>query len=355
MRSACEAPAKRSPMAVCRRVNRRAIAAGPPPRTFTPIAPMWSPPVRSRQCGCGTPRRAPSSPPCTPSSGPDGRAGPLGSCPHQTLRASGSCVAWRGLRAAPALRFPGPHTPTPPAGVRGTRRLAAAGPPRPRPTRKVPRRLCRCHPPPAGDVAVWRWRPGGRARPRAAAAGPGSQAQGRQAAPAGPGAVPCAGGAWTAGALVRGSGRHCAGRQTTPARAWRELEGGLHCRHALHALRPPLASALSAAKGVRPSASPPSPPGECQGVGPARRLARPTRLAAPLSPAWQRSADEASRWVAMPALRGCQPLLGIMGALPPNPRAPQSLAGRRRWGGVRTPLRRGPRQARCAGLPRVAG
>ena len=56
-----------------------------------------------------------------------------------------------------------------------------------------------------------------------------------------------------------------------------------------------------------------------------------------------------------PALPGCQPLLGIMGALPPNPRAPQSLAGRRGWGGVRTPLRRGPRQARCTGLPRVAG
>lgn len=56
-----------------------------------------------------------------------------------------------------------------------------------------------------------------------------------------------------------------------------------------------------------------------------------------------------------PALPGCQPLLGIMGALPPNPRAPQSLAGRRGWGGVRTPLRRGPRQARGPGLPRVAG
>ena len=69
---------------------------------------------------------------------------------------------------------------------------------------KVSRRLCRCHPPPAGDVAVWRWRraallaarpvcaahggsvsvaSAGAAVPLAAAAGPGSQAPGRQAAP----------------------------------------------------------------------------------------------------------------------------------------------------------------------------
>jgi len=40
------------------------------------------------------------------------------------------------------------------------------------------------------------------------------------AAPDGPGAAPCAGVAWTAGALVRVGGRHCAGRETTPARAW---------------------------------------------------------------------------------------------------------------------------------------
>jgi len=40
------------------------------------------------------------------------------------------------------------------------------------------------------------------------------------AALAGPGAAPGAGGAWTAGALVRIGGRHCAGRKTAPARAW---------------------------------------------------------------------------------------------------------------------------------------
>ena len=37
-----------------------------------------------------------------------------------------------------------------------------------------------------------------------------------RAAPAGPGAAPGAGGAWSAGVLVRGSGRHCAGRETAP-------------------------------------------------------------------------------------------------------------------------------------------
>ena len=49
----------------------------------------------------------------------------------------------------------------------------------------------------------------------------------------------------------------------------------------------PLAPALRAAKGVRPSALSPSPPGAFQGVGPARRLARPTRQSTRLSPACQ--------------------------------------------------------------------
>jgi len=46
---------------------------------------------------------------------------------------------------------------------------------------------------------------------------------------------------------------------------------------------------------------------------------------------------------------------GSWGLCPQTPGAPQPLAGRRRWGGRRPPLRRGPRQARGAGLPRVAG
>ena len=50
-----------------------------------------------------------------------------------------------------------------------------------------------------------------------------------RAAPDGPGAAPCAGGAWPAGALVRGSSRHCAGRGQAPARAWREFEVGAWC------------------------------------------------------------------------------------------------------------------------------
>src|SRR5882724_9469704 len=142
------------------------------------------------------------------------------------------------------------------------------------------------------------------------------------AAPDGPGAAPCAGGAWTAGALVRGSGRHCAGRGQAPARAWCRWGGvreGSAVGRSLRSIRPPLAPALRAAKSGRPSALSPSPPGEFQGVGPARRLARPTRQSALLSPAWQRSADEASRWVAMPALRGCQPLLPHGGTIPPYP------------------------------------
>ena len=48
-------------------------------------------------------------------------------------------------------------------------------------------------------------------------------------AAAGPGAASYAGGAWTAGTLVRVGGRHCAGRETTPARAWRELEVDTWC------------------------------------------------------------------------------------------------------------------------------
>ena len=46
------------------------------------------------------------------------------------------------------------------------------------------------------------------------------------AAPDGPKAAPCAGVAWAAGALVRVSGRHGAGRGTARARAWRRGGGG---------------------------------------------------------------------------------------------------------------------------------
>ena len=167
----------------------------------------------------------------------------------------------------------------------------------------------------------------------AAAAGPGAHAQGRQAAPlrialkqlpALAARRPLArwGGA-VAGTAQAGARRLCrteaVGQRETCLVPVGWCAGGVRCRHALRALRPPLASTLSAAKGVRPSASPPSPPGERQGVGPARRLARPTRLAAPLSSACQRSADETSRWVAIPALRGCQPIAGDHGGSAPKP------------------------------------
>lgn len=60
------------------------------------------------------------------------------------------------------------------------------------------------------------------------------------AAPAGPGAAPCAGVAWTAGALVRVGGRHCAGRGQAPVsrcsgRAARNVPGagGVGCGRCL--------------------------------------------------------------------------------------------------------------------------
>lgn len=159
-------------------------------------------------------------------------------------------------------------------------------------------------------------------------------------------------------ALVQGGGRHCAGRETAPARAWRRW-GSVRqvgtVGRSLRSIRPPLAPALRAAKGVRPSALSPSPPGEAKVCG---QLRSPHGQAAPLSPACQRGQRNGQGSWPGCQLRLCgaaSPLLGIMGALPPNPRAPQSLAGRRGWGGRRTPLRRGPRPARRTGLPRVAG
>jgi hypothetical protein len=97
----------------------------------------------------------------------------------------------------------------------------------------------------------------------------------------------------------------------------------VHCRNALRALRPPLAPALRAAKGVRPSALSPSPPGEFQGVRPAPLAARAVSAAigGPVS-AWQRRAGTASRWVATgcPRLRlGCQPPFLMGGRSPPYP------------------------------------
>jgi hypothetical protein len=66
----------------------------------------------------------------------------------------------------------------------------------------------RCRAAPAGGRGG---APGGGGWPWLSHAGtPGS------AAPDGPGAAPCAGVAWTAGVLVRGSGRHYAGRETAP-------------------------------------------------------------------------------------------------------------------------------------------
>jgi hypothetical protein len=151
-----------------------------------------------------------------------------------------------------------------------------------------PRRAARCTASLHGARQTGQRNPGGRARrcPWLVSAGtPGSTT------PDGPGAAPGAGGAWTAGALVRGSGRHCAGRGKAPARAWCRW-GGVRkvsaVGRSLRSIRPPLAPALRAAKGVRPSALSPSPPGECQGGGPARRRARPPRQSTRRSPAWQR-------------------------------------------------------------------
>jgi hypothetical protein len=113
-----------------------------------------------------------------------------------------------------------------------------------------------------------------------AATSPSSQAPGRQAAPL---AAACQASAAPAGPWCALS--ECAPRLEAPSGS------GAQGRER----RAALSSVALSPRGV-------------QGVGPARRLARPTRQAAPLSPACQRSADEASRWVAIPALRGCQPI-----------------------------------------------
>jgi hypothetical protein len=72
----------------------------------------------------------------------------------------------------------------------------------------------------------WRGNDGVRERVAAWTRQRGSAPRAGEAVPlaaAGPGA------AWTAGTLVRVSSRHCAGRKTAPARAWRELELGAWC------------------------------------------------------------------------------------------------------------------------------
>jgi hypothetical protein len=199
---------------------------------------------------------------------------------------------------------------------------------------------------PPGGLAVCRQRRGallaaarsarrrraGEAVPLAAAASPGSHAQGRpaaprappwhaRAAPDGPGAAPCAGGAWTAGALVRVGGRHCAGRGQAPARAWQELEVGAWCALSECATRleaPSGSGAQGRERRAALSSVALSPRGvvRCGASSPTRS---PHKQSAPLSPAWQRSADEASRWVAMQALRGCQPIAGDHGGAAPKP------------------------------------
>jgi len=164
--------------------------------------------------------------------------------------------------------------------------------------------------------------------------------------------------------LGRAKYPHGAGRGQAPARVWREFEVGTWYTLSACATRlsaPSGAYAQLRSKTRYAQLRRHLPQGSCKVWG---------QLADSLAPRGSQraiacmSAQRGGCCVARPAVlhaglpfRLCGaagPLLGIMGALPPNPRAPQSLADRRRWGGVRTPLRRGPRQARCTGLPRVA-
>jgi len=146
-------------------------------------------------------------------------------------------------------------------------------------------------------------------------------------------------------------------RETCLVQVW-WCAGGVRCRKVAALHQAPSGSGAQGRERRAALSSVALSPRGVQGVGPARRFARPTRQSTRRSPACQRgqrNGQDSWPGCQLQLCRVASPLLGIMGALPPNPRAPQSLAGRRRWGGVRTPLRRGPRQARCAGLPRVAG
>jgi len=260
-------------------------------------------------------------------------------------------------------------------------RLAAGGAPCLPPMGSATRSNGRCAlPHPSAPQGAWRCaasaaplcaqhglaappRRAGAAVPLAAAAGPGSLHAARpgSAAPDCPEAAPCAGGAWTAGALVRVSGRHCAGRGKAPARAWRELEVGAWCALSECATRLE-APCGSGAQGRERRAALSSVALSPRGVARCRASSKTRSPSAAVNAALACvSARPAARprqlaGLPAPALPGCQPIAEESeGRCPSQPRAPQSLAGRRGWGGVRTPLRRGPRQARCAGLPRVAG
>ena len=95
---------------------------------------------------------------------------------------------------------------------------------------------------------------------------------------------------WPTGALVRVRGRHCAGRETAPARAWRELEVSVWCPLSACATRleaPSGSGAQGRERRAALSAVALSPRG-VQGGGPARRRARPPRQSTRRSPACQR-------------------------------------------------------------------
>lgn len=144
-------------------------------------------------------------------------------------------------------------------------------------------------------------------------------------AAAGPGAAPCAGGAWTAGALVRGSGRHCAGRETAPARAWRELDVSAWC--ALSACAPRLeAPSGSGAQGRERRAALSSVAISPRGVSRWRASSKtrsPSEAGnAAIACVSARPAERPRQLAGLPApaLLGCQPVLKrVRGSAPHNP------------------------------------
>ena len=134
-----------------------------------------------------------------------------------------------------------------------------------------------------------------------------------------------AGGAWTAGVLASGGGRHGAGRETAPARAWRELEAGAWCALAECAPRL-LAPSGSGAEGRERRAALSfaalSPKGvlRCRASSKTRSPYEAVNAAIACVSARPAARPRQLAGLPAPALPGCQPLLKrVRGSAPHNP------------------------------------
>jgi len=158
-----------------------------------------------------------------------------------------------------------------------------------------------------------------------------------------PGAAPCAGVAWTAGALVRGSGRHCAGRETAPARAWCKCwwcAGGVRCRKVATLQQAPSGSG---AQGREKRAALSSVALSPRGVSRCRASAKtrsPYAAVSALSPTCQRSV--VGGWVATPVIWHAELPFRLCGAASP-------LLKRVRGSAPNNPGRRSPSRVGVGG------